>query len=304
MNHRQGGVMSQATISGVSASCFGLTRQSQGTHTQEGAKAKQKEDGEECGQKHARANREVESVGETESLTELQNSPSGKELVAVERQRAINPTRDLKLVYCAGPLFNPAERETMDQIAGALESRGFTTFVPHRDGLEFARVAPHLEELGFSQEEAGAYLLQAIDALDCYQVVARCGSLVFNAAGRVPDEGAVAEAAMAYLVGKPVVYFKYGDPRTKIAGVDNPLVRGRGGPETVHSIAEIPGALERRISELSPAPDYLFECSEHVWRKLEAGRKIWEMLVELNRLEASDDERAKRIAVEVRKVLG
>jgi nucleoside 2-deoxyribosyltransferase len=291
--------MSQAMIPGESASCFGSLRQSQEPRRQEGAEVDQKVDSEEYGQPCIGA----DWGGEAGRFTTLQNSPSGKELVAVERQRAINPTRDLKLVYCAGPLFNPAERETMEQIACALESRGFRTFLPHRDGLEFARVAPQLEALGLSQEDAAACLLHAIDVLDCYQVVARCGSLVFNAAGRVPDEGAVAEAAMAYLVGKPVVYFKYGDPRTKIAGVDNPLVRGRGGPETVHSIEEIPDALERRISELSPVPDYLFECSEHVWRQLEAGRKIWEMLVEADGVAMSDDERAKWIAVEVSRVL-
>ena len=35
----------------------------------------------------------------------------------------------------------------------------------------------------------------------------------------------LAEAAMDYLAGKPVVCFKYGDPGTKIAGADNPLMK-------------------------------------------------------------------------------
>jgi nucleoside 2-deoxyribosyltransferase len=291
--------MNQPLVSGMSAICSGALQR-----RLENQRVKSTDMGhkpaEEAGKQ--RQTRVGSGTG-AEEFTELKNSSAGRELVLVEQQRAIEPTRDVRLVYCAGPLFNPAERETMEQIASALESRGFSTFLPHRDGLEFVKLAPQLEAKGFSQEEAGQCLLYAIDALDCYQVVARCGSLVFNAAGRVPDEGAVAEAAMAYLAGKPVVYFKYGDPRTKIAGVDNPLVRGRGGPETVHSIKDIPDALERRIAELSPAADYLFECSPHVWRQLEAGRRIWEMLVELNEAVMSDDERARRIAGEVSRVI-
>ncbi|OTP76147.1 Nucleoside 2-deoxyribosyltransferase [Caballeronia sordidicola] len=41
-------------------------------------------------------------------------------------------------VYCAGPLFNARERAEMDSIASVLEQAGFSTFLPHRDGLEFA----------------------------------------------------------------------------------------------------------------------------------------------------------------------
>jgi hypothetical protein len=119
----------------------------------------------------------------------------------------------------------------------------------------------------------------------------------------VPDEGAVAEAAMAYVAGKPVVYFKYGDPRTKIAGVDNPLVRSRGGPETVHTIRDIPAALEQRIGELSPSPHYSFECSGHVARKLEAGRAIWEMLVERKAVLTDDNDNARQIAGDLMKIL-
>lgn len=219
------------------------------------------------------------------------------------KPRSIHPTSDTSLVYCAGPLFNQAERETMAQIAGALEARGFQTFLPHRDGLEFVKVEPYLEKLGFSHAQAGTHLLSAIDALDCYQVVCRCGSLVFNASGRVPDEGAVAEAAMAWLAGKPVIYFKNGDPRTKISGCDNPLVRSRGGPETVNSISDIPDALERWIAALSPQPAYLFECAEHVWSKLETGRRLWQILEELNCVQISVDERARRIASEVSRLV-
>ncbi|MCC6904848.1 MAG: hypothetical protein IT326_03330, partial [Anaerolineae bacterium] len=33
----------------------------------------------------------------------------------------------------AGPLFTPYERGYIEQIAAALEAKGYRTFVPHRD---------------------------------------------------------------------------------------------------------------------------------------------------------------------------
>jgi nucleoside 2-deoxyribosyltransferase len=36
-------------------------------------------------------------------------------------------------IYVAGPLFNSHERWYLEQIAGVLETAGYTTFVPHRD---------------------------------------------------------------------------------------------------------------------------------------------------------------------------
>ena len=41
-------------------------------------------------------------------------------------------------IYCAGPLFNPKEQEEMGQIASVLECKGYSVFLPQRDGLEFA----------------------------------------------------------------------------------------------------------------------------------------------------------------------
>ena len=42
-------------------------------------------------------------------------------------------------VYCAGPLFNESERTEMAAIAQVLEKAGHTTFLPHRDGFEYAQ---------------------------------------------------------------------------------------------------------------------------------------------------------------------
>jgi len=128
-------------------------------------------------------------------------------------------------VYCAGPLFNDKERLEMQEIASALEAEGLETFLPQRDGLEMSRCVDLLLEKGFMRGEASEILSEAIFALDVYQVLEGCNMLIANLNGRVPDEGTVAEAAMAWARGKPVVGFK-ADSRTLIGGADNPLVAG------------------------------------------------------------------------------
>jgi nucleoside 2-deoxyribosyltransferase len=37
-------------------------------------------------------------------------------------------------VYVAGPLFTPAERAYLEELAVVLEAAGFRTYLPHRDG--------------------------------------------------------------------------------------------------------------------------------------------------------------------------
>lgn len=128
-------------------------------------------------------------------------------------------------VYCAGPLFNAKEQEEMQELARALEDAGFATFLPQRDGLELARCRELLVSRGYSCEHANRVLSEAIFALDVYQVLEGCDAVVVNLNGRVPDEGAVSEAAMAWARGKVVVGYK-ADMRTTFAGQDNPLVVG------------------------------------------------------------------------------
>ncbi|MDF3818400.1 dual specificity protein phosphatase [Leptospira sp. 96542] len=44
---------------------------------------------------------------------------------------------DSKKIYCAGPMFNPSEIAELSNISEHLESIGYSTFLPPRDGLEF-----------------------------------------------------------------------------------------------------------------------------------------------------------------------
>src|SRR5207237_2250426 len=124
------------------------------------------------------------------------------------RDHSVPKRRAMPRIYCAGPLFNPAERREMDDIAGVLEAAGYTTFVPHRDGLEFARLLPELQHIVPSAPAADAVLRRAIFSLDVFQLLSRSDAVVANINGRVPDEGTVVEAALAWFACKAVVLYK------------------------------------------------------------------------------------------------
>ncbi|WP_375509189.1 nucleoside 2-deoxyribosyltransferase [uncultured Caballeronia sp.] len=150
-------------------------------------------------------------------------------------------------VYCAGPLFNPSERAEMESIASTLELSGFSTFLPHRDGLEFAQIKPALERCGASPSEAARIIDKAIFALDTYQLLRRCDVVVANLNGRVPDEGTIVEATLAWHSGKPLVLYKT-DVRSMLSGSDNPMVTGLGDFETINDLSVLPAAIERVVA--------------------------------------------------------
>lgn len=147
-------------------------------------------------------------------------------------------------IYCAGPLFNDPERHEMQQIAEVLERAGHETFLPHRDGLEFSKLLPALLDLGVTQHRADGILQRAIFSLDVYQLLVGCQGVVVNLNGRVPDEGTVVEASLAWHCAKPLVLYKR-DARALLDGSDNPMLRGLGGFDIVRAIDELPRALEQ-----------------------------------------------------------
>lgn len=155
--------------------------------------------------------------------------------------------RTLK-VYCAGPLFTSKEQEEMQFIAMAIEELGYSTFLPQRDGLELSKCVESLVARGLSEEESGLLTSRAIFALDVYQVLYGCDALVANLNGRVPDEGTVAEAAMAWSRGKLVIGYK-ADCRSPFGGQDNPLLAGLFHFELYKSVDEAVLTLHREMKK-------------------------------------------------------
>lgn len=178
-------------------------------------------------------------------------------------------------IYCAGPLFNRAEQEEMAEIARTLEGSGFSVFLPHRDGFVFGDVHREFLRGGYESAEASRMIQQAIFWLDTYEVVSGCQGLVLNMNGRVPDEGAVAEAAMAWMAGKGIVLYK-ADSRSLIQGSDNPLVAGLGSFARVSTIPEIAYAFTQLFRTWRPGRDPLMPPA--VKGAVEPGRRLSRLL--------------------------
>jgi nucleoside 2-deoxyribosyltransferase len=92
-------------------------------------------------------------------------------------------------IYFAGPLFCQAERAFNLQLTEKLEERGFTVFLPQRDGVEFSK--PPYNEMTSDE------LCQAIFAIDRDKIL-EADVLLFVLDGRVTDEGACVELGIAY----------------------------------------------------------------------------------------------------------
>ena len=78
------------------------------------------------------------------------------------------------------------------------------------DGVEILSLIDLLDKPALLSPQflRAALLVQQIGwAHEIYQLIS-CDALVLNMDGRVPDEGAVVEAATSYMAGKPVVIYK------------------------------------------------------------------------------------------------
>ena len=91
-----------------------------------------------------------------------------------------------------------------------------------------------------------------------------------NINGRVPDEGAMVEAGIAWNAGKHVVIYK-SDSRTLLNGNDNPLLLGLSDFETTNEINEIPEIFKSNSFESDSKIDN--KRVKHLYSK---GRKIYE----------------------------
>jgi len=155
----------------------------------------------------------------------------------------------IRKVYIASPLFNPKEKEENEEIDKTLREAGFDTFLPQRDGLLFIDLVKRLSEQGNTAKDAAYVALRLIAYLDIYQVCEGCDAAVLNMNGRVPDEGAVSEAALAFRSERPLVIYK-DDARSLINGVDNPLITGLTRFAVARKISEIPEFLKARENEV------------------------------------------------------
>ncbi len=93
------------------------------------------------------------------------------------------------LVYFAAPLFSEAERAFNQQLTEKLEERGFTVFLPQRDGMDSSSAL----QSGLTADD----LCDAIFTLDRDKIL-EADILLSVLDGRVPDEGLGVELGIAY----------------------------------------------------------------------------------------------------------
>ena len=200
-----------------------------------------------------------------------------------------------KLVYCSGPLFCPEEIAGMTAIAETLEEAGYGTFLPHRDGLEpFVMKAvndPRVTNKMF--RHINRFVSKAIFALDIYQIVERCDSLVLNMNGRVPDEGGVVETAVAFTAGKPLVLYK-NDHRTKFNGNDNSMLIGLSYTfSTVSHIKKIPEEIEKvtaRVEASGGSPYKEKNVPQNMRKVVSFGRNVWKFMHAIHLLDLKKED--------------
>jgi len=135
-------------------------------------------------------------------------------------------TNNIKIFTC-GPSYHPEEQRSMRRIAHYLERSGFNTYLPSRDGIEqflldMAR-AHDINDPKFNEVYDIASRISF--ALEIFQIIEACDCTVLNINGRVPDEGSVFKAAVAFGAGKPVVNYKY-DSRILFPNGDNAMITG------------------------------------------------------------------------------
>jgi nucleoside 2-deoxyribosyltransferase len=161
----------------------------------------------------------------------------------------------------------------MEMLAEALEQAGFSTFLPHRDSFLFGAIVPDLLKAGYPLDVAQWMARQAIFALDVYHVLIGCDGAVVNLNGRVPDEGAVAEGAIAWMAGKAVVLFK-DDARALIDGLDNPLVAGLGGFRIASHADDLAKAMNRALTGAASNALRVESLPAAVRQSVERGQRI------------------------------
>jgi nucleoside 2-deoxyribosyltransferase len=193
-------------------------------------------------------------------------------------------------IYCAGPLFNPKEREEMAQLASVLEHAGYSAFLPQRDGIEFAELFPLFLGRGISADDAQKILNMAIFSLDVFQII-RSDGLLLNMNGRVPDEGAMVEAGIAWAHNKVIVIFR-SDSRSLIEGNCNPLVLGLSDFSSVSAYDGIIGAFHAKFSAAAEdrllGRDSQFDAAARIGQAISdclasrrSGEDVAELLIEL-----------------------
>lgn len=118
----------------------------------------------------------------------------------------MNAVRNRRRVYVSGAFYNNGEIYSQRTLVQTLESYGFETFFPHRDGLKIAQLVQRYRQQGMSEVKASQWAAQDDFNYNVYQLYL-CDALVSNTQGPEPDGRTASEAALAAAMGKPIILY-------------------------------------------------------------------------------------------------
>ena len=151
---------------------------------------------------------------------------------APRRRRHHDDITTTTRVYLAGPMFSAGDK--MEQSGVGRRPGGSRLRVPRapeqRDRGRCRDAAPQRSLLHGSNmleplvlDRCIVWVTRTVVALDVYQVVEGCQCTVLNIDGRVPDEGSLVEATLAWYAGHPVVPYKT-TSIAELGGNNNPMI--------------------------------------------------------------------------------
>jgi len=184
---------------------------------------------------------------------------------------------DLSPVYISGPMFSIADKWQQRAIKHTLMNAGFSTYLPQHDGIEVGSLMASVNQANTSQVAPVIMFVRTIVfAMDMFQVLAGCKSLVLNMDGRVPDEGSVSETAAAFTAGQPIVIYKT-TPISMLGGEDNPMISGLSmNWLTVNNENDLPAALLAAGLAVQNAGFKPFTPGGQVSAVVKLGATVWE----------------------------
>ena len=165
----------------------------------------------------------------------------------------------------------------MASIADVLEKAGYTTFLPQRDGVEMlAMRAMKAPTATATLAAPGSKMMRkSVFALNLHELLERSDAVVVNLDGRVPDEGAIVEASLAFSTGLPLLAYKH-DVRAPFRGMDNPMLAGVVSWKLISALEALPEAVAEALANAKPRDNV--PMSDDLREVLEFGRKVKALL--------------------------
>lgn len=186
-------------------------------------------------------------------------------------------------VYLSGPMFSAADLWQQQQIADTLEAADFTTYLPQRDGIEVGNVMHLVNATNVPQVPSlMLFIRQIVFAMDIYQLLGRCESVVFNMDGRVPDDGSVSETAAAFASGQPIVIYKT-TPISMLGGMDNPMISGLSmNWGVVDDVTKLPDAVAASVEAVAKMGGTRAAPGTQCHAVITLGSVVWSMIEQIH----------------------